>query len=74
MLILSFLASRHAIYMHQSEFSVLFLGAPLGLILGTSKCVRMLLRLVRGIYEMQANRVGDLGVLSLPLSLVVLSS
>ena len=64
----------NTIYLHQSAFCVQFLGVLLGLILGTSECTRMLPRLIRSIYSVQANCVTDLGVCCPPLGLVVPSS
>ena len=48
-----------------------FPGVPLGLIPGTSECMQMLPRLVRGIYRMQVNCKTDLGICCPPFSLVV---
>ena len=48
-----------------------FLGIPLGLIPGTSECMRMLPRSVRGIYRVQVDCVTELGIYYPPLGLVV---
>ena len=63
-----YFVSRHADYLHQGALAVQILGVILSLIPGTSKCTRMLPRLVRSIYWMQVNCVTDLGNYCPPLS------